>query len=51
MPKLLFSALSLLLLVGCGGSQDPVIPDQPAPPPANGPSKDGLPAPGGVQQE
>jgi hypothetical protein len=51
MARLLFSALTLLLIAGCGGSQEPVIPDQPDPPPANGPSKDGLPAPGGVAQE
>jgi|GEM_PF-4664792 len=51
MPRLLFSVLALLLIAGCGGSQEPVIPDQPAPPPTSGPSKDGLPAPGGVQQE
>lgn len=47
--RLLFAALVLFGSLGCGGSSEPVVPENPTPPPANGPSSEGLPAAGGQQ--
>ena len=38
--KAFWCALTLLVcMVGCGGSQEPIKPDNPEPPPADGPSE------------
>ncbi|MEZ6060352.1 MAG: hypothetical protein R3C19_08330 [Planctomycetaceae bacterium] len=50
--SVLFGLFLSSCMIGCGGSNDPVIPENPtAGPPGGGPSKDGLPSAGGMPQK